>query len=294
MDLAQLRYVRAVIREGGISAAARSLGVAQATVSAAIQNLETELGTRLFFRSHAGVRPTATGDALAARIDGLLGLADEIATTVRSLESGETGSFTIGCYESLGAWFLPGFLAEFLPRHPGIELQLWNGSSAAVREAVLDRLVHFGLVVNCAVHDDLVLVPACTDHIEVFALNAGAPGTSLDDVRLRLRRGPLIWCDRPIFRELVTELHGALDATPPSLVCGDLELVKSLALAGIGAAVLPRRVAAYGHDRPLAPLHAALPSRVDHIHLVYRADLHRTRAARIVRDELARHGRALG
>lgn len=292
MDLAHLRHFRAVLREGSISAAARSLGIAQATLSASIQNLERELGTRLFFRSRTGVRPTATADALQARAEALLGIADEMMATVRDLEAGESGVCTVGCYESLGAWFLPPFLAEFLPRHPGVELQLFNASSAEVREAVLDRRVHFGLVVNCQAHDDLVLVPLTTDRIEVFALNA--TGLPLEEAKRRIRRGPLVFCDRPVFHGLVAELERFGAGGGPRLTCGDLELVKSLTLAGIGVGILPRRVALYGHDRPLLSLHPELPTYGDLIHLVYRADLHRTRAARVVRDELARHGRGLG
>ena len=43
------------------------------------------------------------------------------------------------------------------------------------------------------------------------------------------------------------------------LSCGDLELVKSLALEGVGAALLPRRVAAYGQEGRLVRLHPELP-----------------------------------
>lgn len=292
MDLAQLRHFRAVLREGSITGAARSLGLAQATLSASLQNLERELGTRLFFRTRTGVRPTATGEALAGRAEAMLGLAEELAATVRDLEAGEAGACTIGCYESLGAYFLPPFLAEFLPRHPGIELQLFNAPSAEVREAVLDRRVQLGLVVNCAPHDDLVLVPLFTDRIEVFAL--GVEGLVLEEAIRRIRRGPLVWCDRPVFRSLLAELDALGAGGGPRLTCGDLELVKSLCLAGIGVGLLPRRVALYGHERPLHTLHPALPTHGDDIHLVYRADLHRTRAVRVVRDELARHGRGLG
>ena len=77
------------------------------------------------------------------------------------------------------------------------------------------------------------------------------------------------------------------------LSCGDLELVKSLALEGIGVALLPRRVAAYGQEGKLVRLHPALPHFPDIICLVYRADLHRTRAAVRLKDALVAHGKKL-
>src|SRR5262249_7435009 len=77
------------------------------------------------------------------------------------------------------------------------------------------------------------------------------------------------------------------------LSCGDLELVKSMALEGVGVALLPRRVAAYGQKGKLVRLHPELPFIPDIISLVYHSDLHRTRAALRLKDALVAHGRAL-
>ena len=63
--------------------------------------------------------------------------------------------------------------------------------------------------------------------------------------------------------------------------------------AGIGPAILPRRVGAYGHERRLVRLHPSLPFMPDTICLVYRADMHRTRAAMRTKDELVAFGRSL-
>ena len=77
------------------------------------------------------------------------------------------------------------------------------------------------------------------------------------------------------------------------LQCGDLELTKSLALAGVGVALLPRRVAAYGQRGKLVRLGPEMPSVPDTISLLYRADMHRTRAAMRLKDALVAHGKKL-
>ena len=85
-----------------------------------------------------------------------------------------------------------------------------------------------------------------------------------------------------------------MDALPSRLLpCGDLELVKSFALAGLGVAVLPRRIARYWQERRLRRLHPALPFIADEIHLLFRGDAHRTRAFLITKDAIVAHGRAL-
>jgi DNA-binding transcriptional LysR family regulator len=110
----------------------------------------------------------------------------------------------------------------------------------------------------------------------------------------RLLAGPLIYAGRVMqCQELCDLLAAAGLLSVRKLVCGDLEIVKSLALAGIGPALLPRRVAHYGHEGKLVRLHLSLPFFPDTICLVYRADIHRTKAAMRVKDELVAYGRKL-
>lgn len=291
MDLTQLRYFQAVARAGSITAAARSLGVAQPTLSVALKGLEQRLGTKLLERTRGGVSLTTTGASLLASADDILGLVDDAARRITALENDDEGTFVLGCYESLGAYFLPEFLPGFMAEHPRIRLQLWNGSSGAVRQAVIDRQVHFGLVVNTMPHPDLVIVPAFRDQVEIVVRGEGAPDEGSADQRLRT--GPLVYADRSIFTQLVERLAARSLVPEHRLVCGDLELVKSLALAGIGPAILPRRVARYGHEGALGPLHPSLPVWFDTIHVVYRSDLHRTRAARVLKDALLACGKVL-
>lgn len=121
-----------------------------------------------------------------------------------------------------------------------------------------------------------------------------ADDPTFEAARHRLLAGPLIYAGRVgQAQELCSELATAGLLPDRKLVCGDLELVKSLALAGIGPALLPRRVAAYGHEGKLVRLHPDLPFIPDTISLLYRADMHRTRAAMRVKEALVAHGKQL-
>ena len=112
--------------------------------------------------------------------------------------------------------------------------------------------------------------------------------------RHRLLAGPLIYAGRvKQCQDLCESLGSAGLLTTRKLVVGDLEMVKSLALAGIGPALLPRRVGSYGHEGSLVRLHPELPFIPDTIYLLYRADMHRTNAALRVKDALVAHGKQL-
>ncbi len=293
----QLRYFQGIAQHGSFTAAARVLKVSQPTLTVAVKHLEEELRTTLFHRSREGVKLTRTGQELLDHAAQIFALLDRAEERIVGLESDEVGRFVIGCHESLGAYFLPAFLRGFLGAAPGIEVTLWNGTSAAVTEAVAARQVDFGLVVNPRPHADLVLVPLFHDAVDVVVAASTLPGgraLSREEAYTRLREGPLVFAGRV---GQATELLGRLAAESllPTrrLSCGDLELVKSLALEGVGVALLPRRVAAYGQRGRLVRLHPELPSIPDIISLVYHADLHRTRAALRLKDALVEHGRAM-
>lgn len=62
MTLTQLEYVLTTAQEGSISQAAKKLFIAQPSLTAAIQELERELGIVIFVRTNRGVRLTSEGE----------------------------------------------------------------------------------------------------------------------------------------------------------------------------------------------------------------------------------------
>lgn len=301
VELIQLRYFIAITESGSITGAARTLSVSQPTITVAIQRLEDELKTTLFLRGRGGMVLTRTGEELldhARDVFGTLGRAEQ---RIAGLEQDLVGNFVIGCHESLGAYFLPGFLKEFLRSAPGIEVSLWNGTSACVMDAVLERKVDFGLVVNPRPHAALVITELFDDAMDLFVESSIVPrndgpddAPSFERAVEMVKRGPLIFASRISQCQDLIDRLGVLHMLPlRTLSCGDLELVKSLGLAGVGVCMLPRRVAAYGHEGKLVRLHPALPFFPDIISLVYRADGHRPRGGTFLKDALVNYGRKL-
>jgi DNA-binding transcriptional LysR family regulator len=295
MDLVHLRYFRAIADVGNLTAAAKKLGVAQSTLTAAVKKLEEHLDSKLLLRNPRGVTVTPTGRALAASAGDILALIDEAEQRIRGLESEDLGKFVIGCHESLGAYFLPAFMRAFVDESPGIEIGIWNGTSADVRQAVLDRTVHFGLIVNPVAHDELVMVEAFRDAVAILVRRDGLVDTGTrEQIDERLRTHPLIYAARvDQCRQIIHWLAG-LDLLPNRLITtGDLELTKSLVLAGLGVGILPRRVADYGHPGDLVILHPSLPEIPDRILLCFRADAHRTAAWRRTKAALLSHAKRI-
>ncbi len=309
MDLAHLRYFREVARLGSMTAAARALGLTQPTLSVAVRQLEEELGASLLQRHRGGASLTAAGAELLRHADEVFALLDRAAASIAGLERDLVGHFVFGCHESLGAYFLPRLLPDVFHGAPKITLHLRNAPSAEILAAVVEREVHFGLVVNPRPHPDLVMLPLFADAVDFFVRArepaqspAGAAFYAPEHCAARelpaalelLRVGPLIFAGRVQQCGELLEQLAERGAVPSRLLsCGDFELVKSLALAGVGVAILPRRIAAYNHEGALRRLHPELPIFPDEIVLVYRADLPKTRAAAFLKDAIARVSREM-
>ena len=304
MDTNQLRYFLAIIENGSMSATAKKLGISQPALSSCLQSLERSLGTTLMIRDRSGLILTATGQELQRCAQEVVSRLDATASRIRLIETGCEGSFVVGCHESLGAYFMPEFLASFLHEEPRIHAVLWNGTSAAALQGVLDRTVDFALVVNPQPFPDLVIVELFADAVDLFvaapadspdrAKPALASGLSLTEAQAHLRQGPLIYAGRVYqAQQLLEQLEHQHGLPERRISCGDLEMVKSMAIANVGVAVLPRRVAAYGGHGRLRRLHVDLPHVPDRICLVYRSDMHRTRGVLALKSALIRHGRLL-
>ncbi len=295
MDLKQLEYLLSVVEHGSISAAARALDARQPTMSVALKNLEEELETTLFHRDPRGISLTDAGQTLVRGAREILTRVSETREAVQGLERDDIGHFHIGYPDALGAYFLPSFLRSFLQGAPGIQISLESGpGSPNVRRRVLERDVDFGLGVNLEPHPDLVMVPLYRDGVELYVGGDEAAPANLVEACLRIRRGPLIVSRRSTsLDDLLRRLQ--VDEILPDRVldCGDLQLVRSLVKEGLGVGLLPRRVARHGQEAELRMLHRGLPGVPELVHLIYRADRHRTKAAMRLKDALLEYGRSL-
>lgn len=308
VELTQLRYFRQIARSGSMTGAARSLRVSQPTLSVAVKRLEESFSTTLFQRHRGGVTLTATGAELVRHVDEVTGVLDRAAERISGLDSQLTGSFAIGCHENLGAYFLLDFVREVVEAAPHITLTLHNSASSSVLDAVVARDVHFGIIVNPRPHPDLVMTELFRDAVDVFIAADhddpgpdesynGRRGTALEDLnqaRKYFESHPVIYPGR--VGECLALLERLADhgfQPQRRLNCGDFGMVKSLALGGLGPALLPRRIAADRTPGRLRRLHHELPVFEDSIQLVFHADLHRTRAATFIKDLLVLHGKSM-
>jgi DNA-binding transcriptional LysR family regulator len=121
--------------------AADQLGLPRASVSGALQQLETRLGTRLLHRTTRRVRLTAEGEGLLERarslVHGMEALEQQFATAGQGLK----GRLRVEMPSRIAHRLVAPALPDFVARHPGVALELGSSDRAV-------DLVHEG--VDCA------------------------------------------------------------------------------------------------------------------------------------------------
>ncbi|MDX7800753.1 LysR family transcriptional regulator [Aeromonas caviae] len=123
-SLEHFKALLATAETGSFSAAARRLGKAQSVVSAAIANLEIDLGLALFDRrgrypvlTEAGARICQEAGVLLAQSERLQAIAGELANGVES-------RLTLAIDDDSHLPWLGSLLEEFASRYPAVELEL--------------------------------------------------------------------------------------------------------------------------------------------------------------------------
>ena len=286
-----LAHFVAVVEHGSFTAAARSRHVSQPSLSVAVRKLEERLGTPLLHRHARGVEVTRAGAILLERARQAHSALEAAGDEIAALHSEPRGRYRLGCHESLGTYFLPGFMGPFLARHPAIDLTLFNANSAQVEAAIVAREIDLGLVVNPGRHPDTIVRPLFDDQV-LFVASAKVSRARADDAEA-LQSLPLLHV--PAIRQtghLLDRLRQeGLEPRRP-IACSSMALVKSLVLDGTGIGILPWRVASHGVPR--GRLRALdLPRYDDTIALVWRADAPNTAAMGELRDAIRRQGEAL-
>jgi DNA-binding transcriptional LysR family regulator len=123
-ELDTIRIFLKVAELESFSGAARQLGLPNATVSAAIRQLEQTLGTRLLQRTTRRVHPTQEGAAFYTRSRALLGDFDELRAMFRGDADLLEGRLRIDMSAGLAARIVLPRLGEFMARHPRLLVDL--------------------------------------------------------------------------------------------------------------------------------------------------------------------------
>jgi Transcriptional regulator len=123
-DWDSLRYILAVAREGGLSGAARILGVNHATVSRQLAKAEDAAGVRFFTRLASGLQPTEAGQVAIAHAEEVEARMVALDMALAARDETEEGELKITIPPLMAEDHFAEDIKEFKALHPGIDIHL--------------------------------------------------------------------------------------------------------------------------------------------------------------------------
>lgn len=142
MELRQLKYFMMLAQELHFNRAAEKLHIVQPALTKQIQDLEEELGIKLFDRNKRFVRLTMAGEFFSKEMALVLAKIEETKNRVKMVEEGSKGEVRIGYVGSCIHTFLPDMLSVLHEKNPQIQTYLNEMTSSsqliAIQKGELD------------------------------------------------------------------------------------------------------------------------------------------------------------
>jgi molybdate transport repressor ModE-like protein len=262
LDVRRMQMLRAVAREGSVSAAARALGYSQPAVSHHIARLEEEVGTALITRLGRGVRLTDAGLTLVEHTDAVLmrlTAAEEDVAAIAGLRAGRVRLVT---FPSGSATLMAGALTRLRAAHPGVDVSFEEaepeGAIPQLRSGDADLVLGFSYAaVGGQNGRDLETVPLLHDPSHAI-VHPDHPAAAAESPLALQRLADDTWiagCER--CRGHLLHLTHAAGFTPDiAYATDDYVTVQSLVAAELGVTLQPALalVAARRDDVAVRPL----------------------------------------
>ena len=242
MNLNHLAIFHAVAQAGSMTLGAERLDISQPAVSKQVRELERALCVPLFDRIGRRVRLSRAGELLADYARRLFALAHDAEEAMADVRAVRRGRLVIGASTTIGTYLLPGVLAEFRRRHPGVELLVQVENTEQVHRRLAGHELDLGLTEGLVEdeefeaevfhQDELVLIAAPGHRL------AGQPRVPLSAVR----EEPFILREPGSGTRAVEERALARLKLPVRAVMalGSTEAIKRVVAEGVGLAIVSR------------------------------------------------------
>ena len=254
----------AVVRDGGFTPAAASLGMTKQAVSSRVARIEQRLGVRLLERTTRRIRTTDAGAAYYERCRIIASQVDDAEREVRDRQARPTGLLRISAPYLFGRRFLAPLAAAYMQEHDAVrvELVLADRRANLIEEG-------FDLAIRVGVLNDSSLTAKRLGQVRVSVVARRSVARRRRAIRAEDLGGMPTIGTRP------TEdwrVEGKKWRISPGLVVNDLEIACEAAVAGLGIANLPELITrphlesgalrrCFPRDEIFVPVHVVYPSR---------------------------------
>ena len=190
VTLRQLEYAAAVARLGHFGRAAEACHATQPALSAAISQLETALGVRLFERGRRGARVTAAGAEIVRRAEDVLAGVDSLRDVATAARAPFSAPLRMGVIPTVAPFVLPLAVPALRASYPSLRLILREDPTAVLVDSIRSGSLDAAIVAVEAELGSCEVLPLYTDPflVAVPADHRLAGGGPVKESRLRQER----------------------------------------------------------------------------------------------------------
>ncbi len=240
ITLRQLEYVVAVGETGSITAASDKVNVSSPSISAAISQLEMDMGVQIFVRRHAqGLSLTSSGRRLFDEAKVILNKVQNLGAVADDTEGKLRGTLKLGCLITIAPILSANIRRRFEDIYPETEIILYDAHQADLL-AMLDRAeIDVALTYDLGIGSNTVFVDVATLPPYVL-LGANHPLAAASELAIEdLADQPMVLLDLPLSGDYFLSMFHRLGLTPQIGVrTKELPVLRSLVANGYGYGLL--------------------------------------------------------
>jgi len=237
-----MHYFNEVAREGSIRRAANRLNISASAVNRQILNLEEQLGVSLFERLPRGMRITEAGSILLASLRRFQHDSSVAMSQVDALRGLRRGHVSFGSLLFLSEDYVPRLIAKLRSIYPDISYSAFFGTSEEVTSRVIDGKLDIGICWNPPPSSPVRRKAVTKIPLGVATLPTH-PIAAHKAVRLRdLLDYPVIFPEEGTdYRDILDRINvGVGRSISPAVVTTSMSMMRRLAIAGVGVALVSR------------------------------------------------------
>ncbi|QHQ63396.1 LysR family transcriptional regulator [Anaerocolumna sedimenticola] len=241
MELKQLQTIKNILTEGSYLKAAEKMGYAPSTVTLHIQQLEEELGIKLFEKEGRRMHLSKEGDFFWMNAKLLLEHADTFKKVMDNFVTGQMGHVRIGTISTIGRSLLIPKIIDFCKEYPNIKLTFELNSSEVITQKIINNQLDIGIGFAPPANLNLLFEPICLEPMDLL-LPIGHPLVKKEEITLKdLSDVNLLLTESYCSYRNEIDKHFSTSGIPlkSMIQINDGRTIIQFVQAGIGCSILP-------------------------------------------------------
>ena len=254
-DTKTLRYIVAIVDQGGLSNAAESLFLSQPALSRYLKGVEDTLGTPIFYRKHNRLILTNAGKVFINGVRSMLHIEQDVLNRLQASKLDRKTTLTIAV-QNLFARFLEEHVhPQIQKQFPDATLHLNVCSGDRVRSLVSDGMVDLGFFMGSPSENPYFAQECLFTSELVFYATPDSPGLA-ESLKNGFRlsnfadESMMMSLENTFLSRIQTRLLQESGITSPRIITrGRLNVLLDLIRLGYGNVILPREASHFSSDR---------------------------------------------